>query len=92
MFAKTYRERGLKPEVLSRTLEDGGTVTSVLVPWNTGGATQSRVLGVPTLTYLPFCFFNLISPLMSIFIASLNYKIRRFGPGETEEAAREAEE
>ncbi len=77
MFAKTYRERGLKPEVLSRTLEDGGTVTSVLVPWNTGGATQSRVLGVPTLTYLPFCFFNLISPVMTILIASLNYRIRR---------------
>lgn len=77
MFAHTYRERGYKAELLSRTLEDGGTVTSVLVPWNTGGATQARVLGVPTLTYLPFCFFNLISPLMSILIAVLNYRIRR---------------
>ncbi len=77
MFAKTYRERGLKPEVLSRTLEDGGTVTSVLVPWNTCGATQSRVLGVSTLTYLPFCFFNIISPFMTILVAVLNYKIRR---------------
>ncbi len=82
MYAKTYRERGLKPEMLSRTLEDGGTVTSVLIPWNTGGATQSRVLGVPTLTYLPFCFFNLITPLMSILVASLNYRIRRIDPGE----------
>lgn len=78
MFAKTYRERGYKPELLSRTLEDGGTVTSVLVPWNTGGATQARVLGVPTLTYLPYCFFNIISPFMSILIASINYRIRRF--------------
>jgi len=82
MFSKIYRERGLKPEVLSRTLEDGGTVTSVLIPWNTCGATQARVLGVHTLTYLPFCFFNIISPFMTIFIALINYKIRRFKPGE----------
>ena len=47
-------------------------------PWNTGGATQARVLGVPTLTYLPYCFFNIISPFMSILIASINYRIRRF--------------
>jgi len=77
MFAKTYRERGLKPEVLSRTLEDGGTVTSVLVPWNTCGATQSRVLGISTFTYLPYCFFNIISPFMTMLVAVLNYKIRR---------------
>jgi NhaC family Na+:H+ antiporter len=81
MFAKTYRERGLKPEVLSRTLEDGGTVTSVLVPWNTCGATQSRVLGISTFTYLPYCFFNIISPVMTILIAVLNYRIRRFEAG-----------
>ncbi len=84
MFAKTYRERGLKPEVLSRTLEDGGTVTSVLVPWNTCGATQSRVLGISTFTYLPYCFFNIISPLMTILIAVLNYKIRRIDKTEDE--------
>jgi NhaC family Na+:H+ antiporter len=78
MFAKTYRDRGLKPEVLSRTLEDSGTVTSVLIPWNTCGATQSAVLGVPVLTYLPYAFFNIISPFMSIFMASFNIKIRRF--------------
>ena len=82
MYAKTYRERGYKPELLSRTLEDGGTVTSVLIPWNTCGATQSRVLGVSTFTYLPYCFFNIISPFMSIFIASVNYRIRRFGKGD----------
>lgn len=85
MFSKVYRERGYKPEMLSRTLEDGGTVTSVLVPWNTGGATQARVLGVPTLSYLPFCFFNLLSPLMSILVAALNYRIRRFAPGENKD-------
>jgi NhaC family Na+:H+ antiporter len=82
MFAETYRKRGLKPEVLSRTLEDGGTITSVLVPWNTCGATQSRVLGVPTLEYVPFAFFNILSPMFSILFAYLNYKIRRYGDDE----------
>uniref|UniRef100_UPI004056D9A6 Na+/H+ antiporter NhaC n=1 Tax=Marivirga tractuosa TaxID=1006 RepID=UPI004056D9A6 len=78
MFAETYRERGLKPEVLSRTLEDSGTVTSVLIPWNTCGATQSSVLGVSTWTYAPYAFFNIISPFMTILFAYLNIKIRRF--------------
>ncbi len=82
MYAKTYRERGYKPELLSRTLEDGGTVTSVLIPWNTCGATQSRVLGVSTFTYLPYCFFNIISPFMTILVAMLNYRIRRVGKDE----------
>ncbi|OFY70063.1 MAG: Na+/H+ antiporter NhaC [Bacteroidetes bacterium RBG_13_42_15] len=79
MYAKTFRERGLKPEVLSRTLEDAGTLTSVLVPWNTCGATQAKVLGVATITYLPYCFFNLINPVVAIIIAYMNYKIRRIG-------------
>jgi Na+:H+ antiporter, NhaC family len=78
MFADIYRERGYKPELLSRTLEDAGTVTSVLVPWNTCGATQARVLGVATMTYAPYCFFCIISPLMTVLQAYLNYKIRRF--------------
>lgn len=90
MYSKTYRERGFKPELLSRTLEDGGTVTSVLVPWNTCGATQARVLGVDTFTYLPYCFFNILSPFMTIFMASINYRIRRFREGE--EAPHQIEE
>ncbi len=77
MFADTYRERGLKPENLSRTLEDAGTVTSVLIPWNTCGATQSSVLQVSTMTYLPFCFFNLISPIMTIIFGIFRIKIAR---------------
>lgn len=77
MYAPIFKKRGYAPEVLSRTLEDAGTVTSVLVPWNSGGATQSRVLGVPTIAYLPYCFFNLISPLMSVLVAYLNFKIRK---------------
>ena len=82
MFSDIYKERGLKPEVLSRTLEDGGTITSVLIPWNTCGATQSRVLGVPTMEYVPYAFFNFLSPLFSILFAYLNYKIRRYGDDE----------
>lgn len=78
MFADIYKKRGYKPELLSRTLEDAGTVTSVLIPWNTCGATQSRVLGVATMTYAPYCFFCIISPLMTVLQAYLNYKIRRF--------------
>ncbi|PZX59260.1 NhaC family Na+:H+ antiporter [Algoriphagus ratkowskyi] len=66
MYADVYKKRGLAPENLSRTLEDSGTVTSVLVPWNTCGATQASVLGVATLTYAPYCFFNIISPFMTI--------------------------
>src|SRR5690606_29921959 len=77
MFADTYKKRGLKPEVLSRTLEDAGTVTSVLVPWNTCGATQASVLGVATGVYAPYCFFNIISPFMSVFFGYMNIKIRR---------------
>jgi NhaC family Na+:H+ antiporter len=82
MYAKTYKDHDLKPEVLSRTLEDSGTVTSVLIPWNTCGATQAGVLGVSTMTYFPFAFFNLISPFMSIFMAYFNINIRRYKKGE----------
>jgi NhaC family Na+:H+ antiporter len=77
MYRKTYEEKGLAPELLSRTLEDSGTMTSVLIPWNTCGATQSRVLGVSTMHYAPYAFFNIISPLMTILVAYLNIKIRR---------------
>jgi NhaC family Na+:H+ antiporter len=77
MFEDNYREKGLAPENLSRTLEDSGTVTSVLIPWNTCGAAQSAVLGVATLSYLPYCFFNLISPLMTILYGYLQIKIRK---------------
>ncbi|MFM7486868.1 MAG: Na+/H+ antiporter NhaC [Cytophagales bacterium] len=77
MFADTYRKQGYKPELLSRTLEDAGTVTSVLVPWNTCGATQSKVLGISTWTYAPYCFFCIISPCMTVAQAYLNFKIRR---------------
>ena len=77
IFKKLYKEKGYEGRLLSRSTEDSATVTSVLVPWNTCGMTQSLVLHVPTLTYLPYCFFNILSPLMSITIAMLGYKIFR---------------
>jgi NhaC family Na+:H+ antiporter len=77
MFAEPFRDKGLAPENLSRTLEDSGTVTSVLVPWNTCGAYQSGVLGVSTLSYLPYAVFNYVSPFMTLLIAALNIKIRK---------------
>jgi len=82
MFAKIYKEKGYKPELLSRTLEDAGTVTAPLIPWNTGGATQSRVLGVDVISYLPYCIFNIISPIMTVLVAYLNFKIRRISDKE----------
>jgi len=77
MFAKAYADKGLAPENLSRTLEDSGTVTSVLVPWNTCGAYHSGVLGVSTMSYLPYAFFNIISPFMTLLFAAFNIKIRQ---------------
>ncbi len=77
MYADAYRKQGLAPENLSRTLEDSGTVTSVLIPWNTCGAYQSGVLGVDTMAYLPYAFFNYISPIMTLIFAIFNIKIKR---------------
>ena len=73
IYRDEYAERGYRPELLSRSTEDSATVTSVLVPWTACGMTQSTVLGIPTLVYLPFCFFNIISPLMSCLVAILGF-------------------
>jgi len=77
MFKDVYRERGLAPENLSRTLEDSGTVTSVLIPWNTCGAYQSSVLGVATGDYFMYAFFNLISPVMTLIYAWVGIRIKK---------------
>ncbi|RHR42212.1 Na+/H+ antiporter NhaC [Parabacteroides sp. AF18-52] len=77
MFKDIYQKKGYESRLLSRTTEDAVTVTSPLIPWNTCGMTQATILGVATLTYLPYCFFNLISPLMSITVAAIGYKIKR---------------
>jgi NhaC family Na+:H+ antiporter len=86
MYADTYRKRGYKPELLSRTLEDAGTVTSVLIPWNTCGATQAKVLGVSTFAYAPYAFFCIISPIMTVLQAYINFKIRRFSDDEAKQS------
>lgn len=77
MFRSTFKQRGLAPENLSRTLEDSGTVTSVLIPWNTCGAAQHAVLGVSVLAFAPYCFFNIISPLMTLLFAFIGIRIAR---------------
>lgn len=71
VFKNLYKNNGLEPRLLSRSLEDSISVTSVLIPWNSCGVTQSTVLGVATLTYLPYCIFNYLSPIMSLFVAYL---------------------
>ncbi|MDM1376554.1 Na+/H+ antiporter NhaC [Myroides marinus] len=77
MFSDAYKAKGLAPENLSRTLEDSGTVTSVLIPWNTCGAYHSGVLGIPTMTYLPYAFFNYLSPFVTLLYAAFDIKIRK---------------
>lgn len=76
MYRNVYRRAGLEPRLLSRTMEDSVSVTSVLIPWNSCGVTQSAVLGVATVAYLPCCIFNLMSPVMSIVLAMTGFKIR----------------
>ena len=77
LYKKLFDDMGFESRLLSRSAEDSATVTSVLIPWNSCGMTQSTVLKVPTLEYLPYCFFNLISPLMSILVAAAGYRITR---------------
>lgn len=77
MFRDIYEGNGYEGRLLGRTTEDAVTVTSPLIPWNTCGMTQATILNVPTLTYLPYCFFNYISPLMSIIVAATGYTIVR---------------
>ena len=85
IFRDTYDKEGYERRLLSRSVEDSATVTSPLFPWSSCGMTQSTILHVPTLAYLPYCFFNWISPLMSITIAAIGYKIFRKTDSGTEE-------
>jgi NhaC family Na+:H+ antiporter len=80
MFTGEFERRGLEPEVLSRAVEDSGTVTSVLVPWNTCGAYISGVLGVSTASYFPYCFFNFLSPILDVLYGFLGFKVPSTGP------------
>jgi Na+:H+ antiporter, NhaC family len=80
MFSTEFERRGLAPEVLSRAVEDSGTVTSVLVPWNTCGAYISGVLGVSTASYFPYCFFNFASPILDVLYGFLGFKVPTAAP------------
>ena len=84
MFKKAYQDRGLAPENLSRTLEDSGTVTSVLIPWNTCGAYQSGVLGVSVSEYFTYAIFNWLSPIMTLIFAAFNIKIKQLATKKSE--------
>jgi NhaC family Na+:H+ antiporter len=86
MFRGEFSKRGLAPQVLSRAVEDSGTVTSVLVPWNTCGAYISGVLGVPTAAYLPYCFFNILSPLLDVLYGFIGFKVPQADEPWAEEA------
>jgi NhaC family Na+:H+ antiporter len=77
IFRPMYDSTKLEHRLLSRTVEDSVSVTSVLIPWNSCGVTQATVLGVATLTYLPYCIFNIVSPVMSLAMAWAGIKIRR---------------
>lgn len=84
MFKDEFRRRGLHEKNLARVLEDTGTITSPLVPWNTCGAYMAATLGVPTLLYLPFCFFNLVNPLVSVAYGATGFKIAPMEPDEVD--------
>mgnify|MGYP002318726753 FL=1 len=77
LFRELYARRGLEERLLSRSVEDSATVCSVLIPWNSCGMTQATVLGVSTFVYMPYCVFNLVSPLMSLIVAAAGWKIRK---------------
>ena len=87
MFRSEFERRGLAPEALSRAVEDSGTVTSVLVPWNTCGAYISGVLGVPTASYLPYCYFNLLSPILDVLYGFIGLKVPEAKPPEETDMA-----
>jgi NhaC family Na+:H+ antiporter len=91
MFTGEFERRGLAPQVLSRAVEDSGTVTSPLIPWNSCGAYMAGVLGVPTAAYLPYCFFNLLSPVISLIYGLTGFHIERI-EGSDDDAPSAAEQ
>ena len=91
MFKVEYRRRGLHEKNLARVLEDSGTITSPLVPWNTCGAYMAATLGVPTLAYLPFCVFNLVNPVVSLFYGFTGFRIERIADRRLDEPAAAAQ-
>lgn len=92
MYLTAYKKRGLHPKNLSRTLEDAGTMTSPLVPWNTCGAFMSATLGVATLAYAPYAFLNLLSPIIAIIYAFVGFKIEKLPKEEMQKLELEIKE
>jgi NhaC family Na+:H+ antiporter len=89
MYKDEFRKRGLHPKNLSRCLEDSGTLTSPLVPWNTCGAYMFATLGVAPLAYLPYAFLNLINPLVSLFYGATGITMEKLSPEEMAEVEKE---
>ena len=89
IFKGIYEKEGHEGKLLGRAIEDSSTVTSVLVPWNTCGMTQSTILGIPTLTYLPYCFFNLISPFMTVAMTAIGTGLKKKHTPPTEETTKQ---
>jgi NhaC family Na+:H+ antiporter len=80
MFMVTFRQRGLHPEVLATAVENSGTVTSPLIPWNSCGAYMTAALGVSTFVYFPYCFFNLLNPILGLIYGFAGINIQRLDP------------
>jgi Na+:H+ antiporter, NhaC family len=87
VYRLVFERRGLAPRMLSRTVEDAGTVTSPLVPWNSCGAYMAGVLGVSTIAYLPFCFFNLLSPVIALLYGFTGFHIEHLPPEPADDQA-----
>jgi len=81
-FRAEFKRRGYQPQVLSRTVEDSGTITSVLIPWNSCGAYHTGVLGISTFDYFPYCFFNLVNPIISLIYGFTGFRMEKYPPGE----------
>jgi NhaC family Na+:H+ antiporter len=90
VFRDEFRQRRLAPRMLSRTVEDTGTVTSPLVPWNSCGAYMTGVLGVPTMQYLPFAFFNLLNPVVALVYAFTGFRVEHLAPDASSATAADA--
>ena len=81
MFMMTFRKRGLHPETLATAVENSGTVTSPLIPWNSCGAYMSAALGVSTFVYFPYCFFNFLNPLLGLIYGFAGINVQRLAAG-----------
>ena len=87
LFAPAFSKRGLEPAMLSRVVGDSATVTSPLIPWNSCGAYMAAALGVPTMLYAGFCFFNILNPLLTILLSVIGWRVLRVAPATDEKSS-----